>query len=219
MVRFKRMANVFDAAPHAIFWRPVRYFATYVRNEEDDLDAYEVASFDFGNRCQFDLRWYHGHPQFTASLYLSANLGSFTHTVGIVREIIEDLRVPARAVAWRRGQRLGSENLSRPPIDRLREPEARLLALKIAARKHDRHATTTEIKRELPRIYPLSELDLAPSTSRAREQRWQQIVGNVISHQSNIYSPFTLRYAVRTQNGLRVTQEGVDYLNNMGFSV
>jgi hypothetical protein len=213
------MHHVFDATPHAVFWRPIRYFSTYVRRDVDDLDEYEVASFDYGNQFSFDLRWYRGHPAFTVSLYLPANFGNYFMVVRTVSELITELRVPRRAVAWRRGQRFRFGELSRAETDRLREPEARILALKIAAKKQGREASTSEIKRELPRIYPLSELDLVPSKTRRREQHWQQIVGNVISHINTPNSVFVQGYAVRTLNGLRVTQEGVDYLNNMGFDV
>lgn len=219
MIRFRRMHHVFDATPHAVIWRPIRYFATYVRRDADDLDEYEVASFDYGNQLSFDLRWYRGHPAFTVSLYLPADFGNYLTVVRTVSDLLTELRAPRRAIAWRRGQRFQFGKLPRDDTDRLREPEARILALKIAARKHGREASTSEIKRELPRIYPLSDLDLAPSKTRRREQHWQQIVGNVISHLETPNSVFVQGYAVRTPNGLRVTEQGVDYLNNMGFAV
>ena len=48
---------------------------------------------------------------------------------------------------------------------------------------------------------------------------WQQVVGNVISHKDQSTSIFSLGYAVRTDDGICVTESGRDYLSNMGFSV
>jgi hypothetical protein len=107
----------------------------------------------------------------------------------------------------------------RQDLDRLREPEARILALKIAARCPDRRATTEYIKQQIPTYYPLSELDIQQSPSRKKEARWQQIVGNVVSHQKTLSGLFANGYAVRTADGLSVTGAGIDYLNSIGFLV
>ncbi len=218
MIRLKRIANLIDAVPCAIFWRSVRYFSNYVRTEIDDLDEYEVASYAFGNECQFDLRRYRGHPPLTTSLYLDASFG-IRESSGFVRSIIRNMEIPNRVVAWKVGQRIVEEDLQRTNGDRLREDEARILALKIASRRQNGCVATAEIKREIPRLYALSPLDLAPSTTRPQEQRWQQIVGNVISHQGSPHSLFQRELAVRTHDGLQITQQGRDYLNNIGFSV
>lgn len=102
---------------------------------------------------------------------------------------------------------------------KLGEPAARILALRIAAACPGRTATTTEIKKKLPAYVRLTDADLTPSESRANEEKWQQIVGNVISHKGTSTSIFSKGFAVRTADGIRVTDEGVAYLKRLGYSV
>ena len=64
--------------------------------------------------------------------------------------------------------------------DRLREAEARMLALRIAASGPNREASLEVIKRRLPELHKLSEIDLAVSKSRPRERNWELIVGNAV---------------------------------------
>ena len=109
--------------------------------------------------------------------------------------------------------------LQRRADDRLREAEARTLALKIAAQCPKNTATTEFIKQQIPKYTPLSETDLLRSPTRPREARWQQIVGNVISHQKTRVGPFAQGYSVRTKDGISVTERGINFLNNMGFVV
>jgi hypothetical protein len=127
--------------------------------------------------------------------------------------------IPITAVAWRRGQpfEIGTP-LERPKLDRLHESEARVLVLKIASQQPKRTASTKLLKKEIPKYIALSAQDRAPSKSRAREQVWQQIVGNVISHKSARTGPFAMGFAVKTPDGIAVTREGVAYLNSIGFS-
>lgn len=101
--------------------------------------------------------------------------------------------------------------------DRLREPEARILALRIAASRPNREAETDYIKDRVPDYIELTELDLKPSDTRGGEPLWRQIVGNVISHQNQSTSIFTMGYAVRLPDGIRVTDSGVAYLARLGF--
>ena len=127
------------------------------------------------------------------------------------------MAIPKNAVAWRRGEPIEYGNLKRPQADRLDEAEARILALKIAAQRPNRTATTTHIKREVPNYIELSEVERRKSTTRVNESMWQQIVRNVISHQDGPEGPFVKGYARRTRDGLAVTKKGMDYLNSMGF--
>jgi hypothetical protein len=101
--------------------------------------------------------------------------------------------------------------------DRLREPEARDLALKIAASCPNHEAATAYIKDEVPKYVDLTEIDLQPSETRPHESKWQQIVGNVVSHQNQATSVFTKGYAIRTDDGMRVTDEGLTYLKSKGL--
>jgi hypothetical protein len=93
--------------------------------------------------------------------------------------------------------------------DRLREPEARVLALKIASGEPNREASTSLIKERIPEYRDLSPTDLEPSPTRTNERRWQQVVGNVISHRESGTSIFHKGYAVRTEDGIRLTDSGV----------
>ena len=209
----------YDVVPQAIFWRPLQYFTTLIRQGEDDLDSFDAASFIIGNRERYDLRRYRGHPAFTVTLYLPFKMENLKDITLIISHVVEEMAVPPQALAWRRGQEYRPGHLDRPTRDRLREREARVLALKIAAKCPNRTATTEFIKDNVPDYVELSEQDLLPSETRPREQRWQQIVGNVISHRETPRGPFQMGYATRTDDGLAVTEEGVAYLNNMGFSV
>ena len=136
-----------------------------------------------------------------------------------VELVITATAVPKYAVAWQRGWDFKFGTLSRQGIDHLREPEARTLALKIAAQSPGHTATTEYIKQQVPRYYPLSEIDRHPSPSRKREEKWQQIVGNVVSHHQTPSSIFAKGYATRTKDGLSATKSGLDYLNSIGFTV
>lgn len=209
----------YDVIPQAIFWRPLHYFTMVVREGEDGLDLYKGASFTIGNDLRFDLRAYRGHPEFTVTLYLPAGVDDENEISEAIDRVIKEMVIPASAVAWRRGQSFEFGELTRPKGDRLREPEARLLALKIAAMRPNRTASTTFVKKEVPKYIELTKADLALSTTRPRESRWQQIVGNIISHDKTRQGPFVRGYAVEANNGLEVTEKGVDYLNNMGFFV
>ena len=219
MVRAEPFEPDYDVVPQAIFWRPLTYFSTTIREDRDDLDVFQAASFCVGNYAHFDLRSYLGHPAFTVTLYLPFAMEDLEEIKVTIRLVVEEMSVPPQAVAWRRGQEYAFGQLERPRKDRIREREARVLALKIAARCPNHTATTEYIKDNVPEYVELSDEDRLPSPSRANEQRWQQIVGNVISHRETPKGPFEMGYATRTADGLAVTAEGLAYLNNMGFSI
>lgn len=100
---------------------------------------------------------------------------------------------------------------------RLREPEARDLALRIAAACDHHEASTTWIKDRIVDYVALTPVDLQPSSTRPQEQKWQQIVGNVVSHHQTATSIFSRGYADRTDDGIRVTELGLAYLKKKGF--
>jgi hypothetical protein len=219
MIRPSIYASEYDVLPQAIFWRPLSYFATSSRNDEDGLDGFQATSFVIDNEISFDLRKYRGHPEYTVTVYLSVEIQELSVILEIIELIIQEMAVPKYAVAWKRGWDFEFGSLQRRADDRLTEAEARVLALKIAA-QHPNHTATTEIiKQQVPRYIPLSGDDLRPSPTRPREARWQQIVGNVISHQKTLVGPFVKGYAIRTEDGISVTRRGLNYLNNMGFAV
>jgi len=102
-------------------------------------------------------------------------------------------------------------------VGKLREPEARILVLEIAATFPNHEASTTEIKKAAPQFREWSEADLLPSTTRRNESMWQQIIGNAIgSHERSRTSIFNRGLAVRTRNGIRVTEKGIEFLKAKG---
>jgi hypothetical protein len=208
-----------DVIPQAIIWRPLRYFTLTIRDGEDGLDKFKAASFAIGNDISFDLRVYRGHPELTVTLYLPEELGDEKRITEIIDIVIREMLVPITAIAWRRGQpfEIGAP-LERPKGDRLHENEARVLVLKIAAQQPRQAASTEFLKKEVPKYIELSPQDRAPSKSRAREQVWQQIVGNVISHKNVRTGPFARGFAIKTSDGIAVTNRGMAYLNSIGFS-
>ncbi len=103
-------------------------------------------------------------------------------------------------------------------IGKLREPEARILALQIAATFPDHQASTTDIKSTAPQFREWSDDDLKPSNTRGNECMWQQILGNAVgSHQNSTVSIFAKGYAEKTQNGIRVTDKGIAMLKGKGL--
>src|SRR5216683_2372107 len=218
MIRPSQYGPEYEVVPQAIFWRPLSYFATSLREDEDGLDFFRAASFTIDNEINFDLRKYRGHPDYTVTVYLSFEIESLSEILKIIEFIVTEMVVPSYAVGWRRGWDFEFGSLQRRDEDRLRESEARILALKIAAQCPNHTATTEYIKQQVPKYIPLSKNDLLPSHTRKREALWQQIVGNVVSHQKTLAGPFKKGYAVRTKDGLSVTKHGLAYLNNMGFA-
>tara|TARA_R110000824_G_scaffold268720_1_gene457343 strand:+ start:290 stop:619 length:330 start_codon:yes stop_codon:yes gene_type:complete len=102
---------------------------------------------------------------------------------------------------------------------KLREPEARILALRIAASFPNREATTSQIKELIPKYRELGDADLKPSKSRPSECMWQQIVGNVVSHDKASTSLFNKGLAVRlsSKKAIRVTDKGIEILKKHGY--
>lgn len=97
-------------------------------------------------------------------------------------------------------------------VDRLREPEARILVLKIAADFPGHEATVSEIKESVPKYRKLTPGDLVRSKTRPNECMWQQIVGNTVSHKKSSNSIFSKGFATRTRNRIRVTAKGLEFL-------
>jgi hypothetical protein len=218
MLRLANHGLETDVIPQAIFWRPLVYFTTAIREDEDNLDIYTGASFSIDNQLSFDLRHYRAHPVQTVTLYFAFSLQRDDEVLAAVDTVVQIMAIPKLAVAWQRGWDFEFGSLHRREADRLREPEARNLALKIAAQQPRRRASTEFIKQQVPNYYPLSEIDLQYSSSRKNERKWQQIVGNVVSHHKSHRSIFTMGHAERIDDGIEVTRGGLDYLNSIGFS-
>jgi hypothetical protein len=219
MIRFQDIDSRSDFRPQAIIWRPASYFSPIVRRGEDELDEFNYVSFCIGNVVSFELRTYAGHPQETSTVYLSFADDEVDEIRDKINLIIDELCLPNTALAWIRGRDFRYGVLERPTMDRLLEKEARSLVLKITAKEPNRRATTTRIKSRIPEEFNLSRLDLEQSASRPAEKKWQQIVGNVISHRASANSIITRGFASREGEWLSVTSKGLAYLNSIGFSV
>jgi hypothetical protein len=217
-VRTLQYEPEYDVIPQAIFWRPLRSFTLIIRDGQDDLDKFKAASFAIGNDIRFDLRTYRGHPKLTVTLYLPEEVSDERRITEIIDIVVRKMFIPLTAIAWRRGQAFEYGKLERQKQDRLRESEARILVLKIAAQQPNRAASTQFLKKEVPKYIELSRQDRARSKSRPREELWQQIVGNVLSHKDTRDGPFAKGHAIKTINGLSVTTKGLAYLNSIGFS-
>jgi hypothetical protein len=206
-----------DVSPQAIFWRPICYFSKTIKEDEDELDRFKFISFALDNDA-FDLRAYFQHPNMTVTLYFPIDIGENQNIVEKISAAVEVLNIPEYAVAWKRGDELNFGKLKRRDDDRLRENEARVLVLKIAASLEGHNASTSEIKKTIPAFFDLSPADLKRSQTRRNEQMWQQIVRNVKVHHAGPSSIFSQGWAEPTANGIKVTDDGLDYLKSIGFS-
>lgn len=218
-IRLSPIGYLGDVVPQAIFWRPLAYFTSMQREGEDDLDHYTFAHYQIGNSLTFDLRHYPGHQASTVTMYLPLSMQDLKEIQHATTLVIDGLRLPKLAVAWRRGQTFEYGKLDRPVKDRLREPEARLLVLKIAAGMPDRRATTEQLIDNAAQLFSPTEIDLIQSRSRPNQPQWHQIIRNVISHRASLYGPFSQGYAERIRGGLSVTKAGIDYLRSRGYLV
>jgi hypothetical protein len=153
----------------------------------------------------------------TVTLYLWNDISDEKEISRIIEIVLKEMVIPKSAAAWQRGEPSTNEDLKRSPGDRLREPEARILALKIAVHRPNRSASTQFVMREVPKYIQLSEVDRRRLPSRGNKALWEQIIGDVISHQETPTGPFKKGDATRTSNGLSVTEKGMAYLNRMGF--
>jgi len=219
-VRVLRYEPDSEVVPQAIIWRSLRYCTLVVREEQDDLDQYEGASFVIGNDIRFDLRVYKGHihHEVTVTLYLPEEVRDEKQIAETLSMVIKEMDIPVAAVAWRRGQKFQFGKLERSPEDRLAEREARILILKIAASQPQRSATITKLREEVPKFFDLSPIDRMQSPSRRNEALWQIVVRNAMSsHTTGTQTIFAQGWAEKIPGGLKVTKNGVDYLNSIGF--
>jgi hypothetical protein len=220
-VRVLKYEPDIDVVPQAIIWRSLRYCTLIIRDGADDLDKYKGASFAIGNDIRFDLRVYQGHihSEVTVTLYLPEDVRDEKRISDIVATAIKEMEIPVSAVAWRRGQQFQFGKIERSPQDRLKEREARVLILKIAASQPERVATLDTLRKEVPRYFDLSPADRSRSPSRKNETLWQIVIRNTMSsHTTGTRTIFAQGWAKKIPNGLKVTRRGMDYLNSIGFS-
>lgn len=101
--------------------------------------------------------------------------------------------------------------------DRLREWEARILVLRIAASFPHNEATTRQIKDAVPSFIKLTAKDLEPSITKPDECHWEEIIENVMTGGKGIHCIFVKGYAIRFNDGIRVTPEGLVHLKMKGY--
>lgn len=203
-------------APRAIFARPIEYFSSNPKDLEDGAGQFRGAFFREGNGLYFELRAYVSHPEGTATLYLQLTLAD--HEIfPSIQKVTKIFELPWSAVLWHFGEDV---NFLRPLIEdksRLREQEARLLALKIASESKDFTANMQDIREGVQKLYPLSPADRRPSPTRPAEQLWQQILRNVVSHRGSAKSIFAMGFAHKVGTGIQITKAGLDHLKKSGF--
>ena len=107
--------------------------------------------------------------------------------------------------------------MAKTRTNRTSESEMRIAALQVARSKPNGIATTTQIKEEIGKYVDLTPEDLVQSKTRQNEQMYQQIVGNIISHQDSQTNIFARGLAVYTGDGIRITQAGLDFLQRRGL--
>jgi hypothetical protein len=210
----------FEVVPHAIIWRPLRYCTLIIRDGEDDLDKFKGASFTIGNEVRFDLRVYQGHihSEVTVTLYLPEDVRDEKRVAEMVSLVVKEMEIPITAIAWKRGQDFRFGKLERSPLDRLKEREARILILKIAASQPRRSVTIQKLREEIPKYFDLSPVDRTQSPSRKNERYWQIVVRNTMSsHTTGSRTIFAQGWATKITNGIKVTRRGMAYLNSIGF--
>lgn len=218
MIRQTPPLDDIDMVPQAIFARPICYFTVQPISGVDDLDSFEGAAFALDNDIHFCLRHYKGHREHTVTFYLEYGKDRVEEIGGVIQRTLVALNLSQDAVLWRRGDDFAPGTL-RVSTERLSEKEARILTLKIAAARKNHRASTTYIKEQIPKYFPLTELDKRPYPSRGREPRWRQIVGNVTSHKLTSNSIYSRGLAQRTDDEIELTKNGLSYLNSIGFSV
>jgi hypothetical protein len=91
MIRPSQYGPEYEVVPQAIFWRPLSYFATSLREDEDGLDFFRAASFTIDNEINFDLRKYRGHPDYTVTVYLSFEIESLSEILKIIEFIVTEM--------------------------------------------------------------------------------------------------------------------------------
>lgn len=191
-----------------------------IRDGQDDLDEYRGASFIIGNDTRFFLRVYRGHihSDVTVTLYLPDEVTDEKTILTTIAVIVQEMAIPDSAIVWKRGQKFQFGYLERSPSDRLRESEARLLILKIAATQPERSASIIKLREEIPRYFDLSSKDKELSLSRKNESNWHIVIRNTMSsHTSGRKTIFGQGWAEKIPGGLKVTPNGLAYLKSIGF--
>jgi len=94
-------------------------------------------------------------------------------------------------------------------LGEITEDEVALIAVEVAAERHDGIASYSRLRAEVPRRYRLSAADLQQSVTRPNEAIWEQKIRNIKSHYEapgNFIFEGYLEHVPRV--GYRVTDQG-----------
>lgn len=101
---------------------------------------------------------------------------------------------------------------------RATENDVALGVLMIAAARKDGLCTFIRARAELPNLVKFDSADLSPSSTRAGEPMWHQLIRNIRSHhdaEGNFIERGLLEHVSR--RGYRVTAAGKAYLQKKGL--
>jgi hypothetical protein len=92
-----------DVIPQAIIALPVdKIGLKYLREESDDFDLYQGASFKLDDKIEIAVRHYRGHPKNTTTIYIDRRERDVGHITHLIRKILEELHIPVEALQWER---------------------------------------------------------------------------------------------------------------------
>lgn len=79
-------------------------------------------------------------------------------------------------------------------------------------------AITSDVKKYVPNYINLTTSDKEPSESRENEEKWEQIVGNIVSHRHDSEGNFINQGYINYNSGKwTLTTSGVNYLKKRSY--
>jgi hypothetical protein len=104
-VALDEIENV-ELIPQVVIRKPVSFFEQHlgVRFVEgrDDLDVYRGVAMSLNAALPFVLKHYKGHPPETTTIYLPIHIHDVEKISGIIRTILDELKVPLDCIEWQR---------------------------------------------------------------------------------------------------------------------
>jgi hypothetical protein len=100
--------------------------------------------------------------------------------------------------------------------DRHFEGRMRIIVLRVAADAPNGTVTTPDAKARAARYFVPTDGDMRLNPKHGNEPMYYQIVGNVIgSHANSRTSLYYKGFAERTDDGIRITEQGRDHLRKL----
>ena len=101
-------------------------------------------------------------------------------------------------------------------IERTTEYEMSLAVLRYLRHQPYGEAGQEELRAAIPHYIDLSDGDMDDSPTRPGEQRWEQIVRNILSHKASPNNFVNLGYLEHVPGGgLRMTPEGYEFISKL----